>query len=662
MNRRAIVPPVFFSLLCLCLGTSCIAQPSKSALRSAQPIQQAEDPFASTASVILGKTTQVIQTEHFEPDPSLVSGPRTKFLQKLVRASLELKKNPGNRDAASGSPWKVECRNPQGSADAEKLPNRRCKWFNTGSAPISVQLEFKLQHSNDNFFQVFWMCLPEEKKGLLSRPGCLSFRKVEPIEETWIRLVVISGENRSVKASPALLLSQQEHMNKLLNAPPFTSESWLELPVLLGAVEDLMEPDAKQEPETLRALLSSLGMGAVHKDAGTDWTGHPQDPASVATNAEVRSQNAKAFLEGLLSMFPSEPLRTKERELLTRTAELLLEARPWILSRGFYEYYPGWKESPAFQQAAEKLKSDLQNGLKSPSLSRHQAASAVVKSLKRLSEWLEEPGRLDLFADALRLFQRNAGNLKPIPNMQRSRSFSGKRSGSGYAEVFPTLAESLEQAGEKATWLDSGCGTGLALNEYDDAYGKQRNQKLVCVDLPEENRLKENLDSSGNLRHLQANIEEPGVFAANGIQNVDVITDLFGAFSYTRSVGAVLQNQLDALKVGGKLFIRGAFTQVLITDLERESHSRLVSLNHFLEQVEGVTVQSQFLPMVLGTELVRKPYLREYIKALNNPGEDQDLGFTLVLTKTTEKVRVPKVRLNYFRSYAPPFRYLSIVK
>jgi hypothetical protein len=171
--------------------------------------------------------------------------------------------------------------------------------------------------------------------------------------------------------------------------------------------------------------------------------------------------------------------------------------------------------------------------------------------------WVQEPvqPRIDEeFAKQEKIYRR-----------QGARSYTANRGLSNYAEVLPTgFCDALGRLGSSNRWLDIGAGEGQALLDYyaaqDDAApekcgGSGPKARAVAISIEDRRteKWKQQTASLGDRlgylsgkRLRQYSLDELGKF--------QLITDVYGGFTYTETLSRFLEHVLSLLEIGGAFY------------------------------------------------------------------------------------------------------------
>jgi SAM-dependent methyltransferase len=186
----------------------------------------------------------------------------------------------------------------------------------------------------------------------------------------------------------------------------------------------------------------------------------------------------------------------------------------------------------------------------------------VVQTLGLRAVWSQEPAesRIDEeIAKQQKIYQRRGADVPA--------GYITNRGLSDYAELLPTgFCDALGRLGSSDRWLDIGAGAAQAILDYyapeGDAPSGERcarsasKARAVAISIEDRrtDKWQQQAASLGNdrirylagksLRHYS--VEELGKF--------QIITDVFGGFSYTEDLSQFLENVLSLLEVGGVFY------------------------------------------------------------------------------------------------------------
>jgi SAM-dependent methyltransferase len=146
-------------------------------------------------------------------------------------------------------------------------------------------------------------------------------------------------------------------------------------------------------------------------------------------------------------------------------------------------------------------------------------------------------------------------------------SYTANRGLSNYAEVLPTgFCDALARLGSSGRWLDIGTGEGQAILDYyapegdktagEKCGGSGPKGRVVAISIEERrtDKWKQQAARFGDdrLRYLsgkrlrQYSLEELGKF--------QIITDVYGGFTYTENLSRFVEKVLSLLEIGGAFY------------------------------------------------------------------------------------------------------------
>lgn len=144
-----------------------------------------------------------------------------------------------------------------------------------------------------------------------------------------------------------------------------------------------------------------------------------------------------------------------------------------------------------------------------------------------------------------------------------------------------------------------------------------------------------------NHRYISGKTIEELNIKNDRINPADLITDLFGAFSYSPQIDQVLFQQISMLKLGGQLFV---YTPLLMQIKILDHHGNKIPIHRWLNSIPGVRVSSLFI------QSGSHHHQLDEFSLLN--------GF--MLEKVSNEFQVPSLRLiNMSSEIVPERTYIS---
>lgn len=143
-------------------------------------------------------------------------------------------------------------------------------------------------------------------------------------------------------------------------------------------------------------------------------------------------------------------------------------------------------------------------------------------------------------------------------------SYNRTRDADGYARMLgDTLLDDINSLGPNTHWLESGAGAAIAMQQFADGAWidhqiiKARSDRLTALafNRPESREIEilSQMRPLGQFRYLQGKYLEEYSFEEIGA--TDLITDVYGPFSYSADLDNVLRKYLELLNIGGKVYI-----------------------------------------------------------------------------------------------------------
>jgi SAM-dependent methyltransferase len=188
-------------------------------------------------------------------------------------------------------------------------------------------------------------------------------------------------------------------------------------------------------------------------------------------------------------------------------------------------------------------------------------AVLIVISLQALGQgagWTQEPvqPRIDEeFAKQEKIYRRRG-----------SGSYTANRGLSNYAEVLPTgFCDELGRLGSSDRWLDIGAGEGQAMLDYYAAQGDAALKKCggsgpkaravaISIEDRRTDRWKQRAASLGDDRIRYLSGKRLSQYSRDELGKFQIITDVYGGFTYTENLSRFLENVLNLLEVGGAVY------------------------------------------------------------------------------------------------------------
>ena len=182
----------------------------------------------------------------------------------------------------------------------------------------------------------------------------------------------------------------------------------------------------------------------------------------------------------------------------------------------------------------------------------------VLQALAPAAGWTQEPvqPRIDEeFAEQEKIYRRRGAG-----------SYTANRGLSDYAEVLPTgFCDALSKLGSSDGWLDIGAGQGQAILDYyateNDAAPKRcggsgPKARVVAISIEDRrtDKWKQQAASVGDdrLRYLSA--KRLRQYSPEELGKFQLITDVYGGFTYTENLSRFIDKVLSLLEIGGAVY------------------------------------------------------------------------------------------------------------
>jgi len=187
-------------------------------------------------------------------------------------------------------------------------------------------------------------------------------------------------------------------------------------------------------------------------------------------------------------------------------------------------------------------------------------AVVIVMAVQSLGAgWVQEPvqPRIDEeFAKQEKIYRRRGGG-----------SYTTNRGLSDYAEVLPTgFCDALGRLGSSDRWLDIGAGEGQAILDYYTQQGdaapaekcRTSGPKARAVAISIEDRRtdkwKQQGASLGDDRIQYLSGKRLRQYSPDELGKFQIITDVYGGFTYTENLSRFLEKVLSLLEIGGAFY------------------------------------------------------------------------------------------------------------
>ena len=181
----------------------------------------------------------------------------------------------------------------------------------------------------------------------------------------------------------------------------------------------------------------------------------------------------------------------------------------------------------------------------------------IVQALGLGAGWPQEPvqPRIDEeFAKQEKIYRRRGAG-----------SYTTNRGLSDYAEVLPTgFCDALGRLGSSDRWLDIGAGEGQAILDYYAPQGDAAPEKCggsgpkaravaISIEDRRTDRWQQQAASLGDrMRYLAG--KRLSQYSRDELGKFQIITDVYGGFTYTENLSRFLEKVLSLLEIGGAFY------------------------------------------------------------------------------------------------------------
>ena len=188
-----------------------------------------------------------------------------------------------------------------------------------------------------------------------------------------------------------------------------------------------------------------------------------------------------------------------------------------------------------------------------------RVAVLIVMAVHSLGAgWIQEPvqPRIDEeFAKQDKIYRR-----------QGSGSYTTNRGLSSYAEVLPSrFCAALGKLGSSDRWLDIGAGEGQAILDYYAAQGEAALERCggsgpkaravaISIEDRRTDKWREQTASLGDQRIRYLSGKRLGEYSLDELGKFQIITDVYGGFTYTEHLSRFLTKVLSLLEIGGAFY------------------------------------------------------------------------------------------------------------
>lgn len=274
----------------------------------------------------------------------------------------------------------------------------------------------------------------------------------------------------------------------------------------------------------------------------------------------------------------------------------------------------------------------------------------VVQSLGLRAGWPQEPvqPRLDEeFTKQEKLYQRRGAG-----------SYTTNRGLSSYAELLPTgFCAALGRLSSTDRWLDIGAGEGQAILDYDAAQADSApekcggsGQKANAVAISIEDRRTERWQQQAailgadRLRYLFG--KRLGQYSGEELGQFQIITDVYGGFTYTENLSRFIEKVLNLLEIGGAFY-------TVLSSVHLEDGKNKLGTWYRTELVDSAS-----RPVTVCSWLKQSTCTKVTCESKSDWKRPTEL---INIRKVCSNVSVPRLKLWEFEAGYPPGRRFQLV-
>jgi len=204
-------------------------------------------------------------------------------------------------------------------------------------------------------------------------------------------------------------------------------------------------------------------------------------------------------------------------------------------------------------------KSSIKWSAKAWNATAARVAVVIVMAVQSLGAgWTQEPAqpRIDEeFAKQEKIYRRRDAG-----------SYTANRGLSNYAEVLPTgFCDALGRLGSSDRWLDIGAGEGQAILDYyaprgdaapEKCGGSGPRARVVAISIEDRrtDKWKQQAASLGDDRIRYLSGKRLSQYSPEELGKFQLITDVYGGFTYTENLSRFIEKALSLLEIGGAVY------------------------------------------------------------------------------------------------------------
>ena len=273
----------------------------------------------------------------------------------------------------------------------------------------------------------------------------------------------------------------------------------------------------------------------------------------------------------------------------------------------------------------------------------------VLQALGPGAGWTQEPvqPRIDEeFAKQEKIYHRRG-----------ARSYTANRGLSGYAEVLPAgFCDALGRLGNSERWLDIGAGEGQAILDYHAPQGDAVAEKCggsgakasavaISIEDRRTGKWKQQAASLGDdlMRYLSG--KRLSQYSREELGSFQIITDVYGGFTYTQNLSRFVEKVLSLLEIGGAFY-------TVLPAVHLEDGTDKLGTWYKTELVDAAS-----RPMTVCSWLKQIACAKVTCESKSDWDEPSEL---ITIHKVCSGVSVPRTNLVEYMAGAPPGRRFQL--
>jgi hypothetical protein len=263
--------------------------------------------------------------------------------------------------------------------------------------------------------------------------------------------------------------------------------------------------------------------------------------------------------------------------------------------------------------------------------------------------WPQEPAqpRLDEeFAKQDKIYRRRGAG-----------AYTANRGLANYAEVLPSgFCAALARLGSSDRWLDIGAGEGQAVLDYyapqgdaapEKCGGSGAKARVVAISIEDRrtDKWKQQAASLGDDRMRYLSGKRLSQYSPEALGKFQMITDVYGGFTYTDNLSRFVGNALNLLEIGGAFY-------TVLSSVHLEDGKDKLGTWYRTELVDAAS-----RPITLCSWLKQTACTKVSCESKSDWDEPSEL---ITIRKVCSGVSVPRTNLVEYMAGAPPGRRFQL--